>query len=459
MSERTVIRCLLMINLFLGLFYLLAKPPWQGYDEPQHVEVVMLLKDGHSHPIFNRSGWWNVADSHRYALEKEIIESMLSYRFWTIHNLVPPSQDMSFKAIFKGANEYHQPPLYYVICAALCRFLPTDSPLAVMYFCRFLSLLMVLLSLWLFVRWLPLVFPNSPDKRLTALAILTLAPMHANLAASVNNDALIHLVGMALLGLLFHIRSQKKLSISSLAGLTVVATIGMLTKATFSVGLVLILILLYQLLLRDSPGGHYLKIAVKTGIVFVLSVATFLFHFSDKFNVYQLLRLPLRVLESLHFSAAPALFSPRCFWGFAQYFYKSAVGVFVYGHEYLAIGWYGLFALVLAVACYGWFTGCRSHSESPVRRDIYQLIAASLLLITLQTYIKYFVNGAYFGDAHFRYSAMVYSAWACLGAAGLCRVMGTFLSDRTSTVKIVLAVGVIFHSIVIMWYFLPLYYL
>jgi 4-amino-4-deoxy-L-arabinose transferase-like glycosyltransferase len=161
----------------------------------------------------------------------------LRYVEYVAHHHALPVQTHRFEepGAFERADfEFHQPPLYYLLGAALSRLVgPTHALLA----CRLLSVLCglgTLILTWLVLRASPL--PRTVT--LPALMFASLWLTHAYFCALVSNDALSWLLSSWILWLLFRSGPTGPASQPSwyrAAALAVVLGAGLLTKTTMLV--------------------------------------------------------------------------------------------------------------------------------------------------------------------------------------------------------------------------------
>lgn len=138
--------------------------------------------------------------------------------------------------VFRGAAppapgyEFHQPPLYYLLCAPGWRLLGAGVQ---NYSCRAVSMLCGLGAIWVIWSAAQLLFPHKP--RVWALAALfaALFPLHQAVGAGANNDSLAGLLAAALFFLMA--RMSRGLSRRDAWGFGLVAGLAILTKSTLLV--------------------------------------------------------------------------------------------------------------------------------------------------------------------------------------------------------------------------------
>ena len=151
--------------------------------------------------------------------------------FLYVERLAQTHQLPVFEA--KSANEpgyeFHQPPLYYAVCAL---FWNAAGAGAQNYLCRVVSMICGALTLLLLWRAARLIFPSRPRIAILATGFAALWPLHIGVSASAGNDAMAGLVCAAIfldIARLFFAASTRArdfLILGALCGL------GILTKTT-----------------------------------------------------------------------------------------------------------------------------------------------------------------------------------------------------------------------------------
>lgn len=151
--------------------------------------------------------------------------------FLYVERLAQTHQLPVFEA--KSANEpgyeFHQPPLYYAVCAL---FWNVAGAGAQNYLCRVVSMICGALTLLFLWRTARLLFPFSPRVAILATGFAALWPLHIGVSASAGNDAMAGLIcaaiffGIARLFTAASTRARDFLLLGALCGL------GILTKTT-----------------------------------------------------------------------------------------------------------------------------------------------------------------------------------------------------------------------------------
>jgi len=160
------LKFILIAYLVIGVLYALKTPPWQAPDEPAHYNYIKYLAENYRLPVLQMGDY-----PHEY------LEEIKARQF-------PP--EMSIEPL---RYEFHQPPLYYILAAALYkvsagRLLPL----------RLLSVLLGCCLLWVAYHVVKEIFPDDEALALGTTAFVAFVPMHVAMAVVVNNDTLAELI-------------------------------------------------------------------------------------------------------------------------------------------------------------------------------------------------------------------------------------------------------------------------
>ena len=175
---RWLLPLVLVLGLVHGLVYLSVFPPWQHYDEPSHLEYVLLIA---------RRGRLPKSGEYDLAVRQEIASSMQEAGFWK--GQTSPSID--FWSQFPpsiGVDELVHPPLYYALLALAELPFAHQGVETQLYVARFCSLGLYLVVL---VSAYGLVAEAFPRRRWLPGAVacfLALLPPFTDRMTSVNND-------------------------------------------------------------------------------------------------------------------------------------------------------------------------------------------------------------------------------------------------------------------------------
>lgn len=162
---------IIVVYLALATLFAVLTPDWQAPDEPAHYNYIHQLAASGQFPTMEM-GDYNEA----------YLEQLTSEQFPDTLPVGPLTY------------EDHQPPLYYLLGAAV--FSATHGDLTAL---RLLSVTLGALSVLCAAAIMRLILPLRPELALGAAAFTAFLPMHLAMAASVNNDALAELLLAALL--------------------------------------------------------------------------------------------------------------------------------------------------------------------------------------------------------------------------------------------------------------------
>ena len=171
-------------------------PPWQGPDEPRHLEMVFLTTPLGPKPT--------PADLDP-ALEKAIIRSLRETHFsrWGWLDPRRPVDLATAQTLDdlwpEPAHMFQQPSLYYRLAAAW-RLLGPDELLPTLYWLRILSTFLGLLALLIVLVVARRLFPRAPAVAYLVAAFVGWQPMLGQMFAVVDNDSLVIFTGTAAYG-------------------------------------------------------------------------------------------------------------------------------------------------------------------------------------------------------------------------------------------------------------------
>jgi 4-amino-4-deoxy-L-arabinose transferase-like glycosyltransferase len=202
----------------LGVGYALGTPQWNNPDEPAHYNYIRHIATTGQLPIL-QMGDYNFAE----------LEQLKAARF-------PDS--MSIAGV---RYEYHQPPLYYLLGAAIYKAtesLPLSTQVLIL---RLFSVALGVALLLVAYATAREVFPGDQALALASVAFVAFVPMHTAMTAAINNDTLAELILALLVWLsLRRLRDADPLRrYVLLAGLLL--GLGLLTKVTVYMGAVVLL--------------------------------------------------------------------------------------------------------------------------------------------------------------------------------------------------------------------------
>lgn len=161
---RRALGLLVACYLFVGSFYASKLPAGKGPDETAHLRYIEHLAQHHSLPVFQSRN---------------------------------PGADY----------EFHQPPLYYLVCLP-SYLLAARDPAVAAQAVRFATLLLGLPLLYLTFALASLMACDRPWRALAATGVVAFLPMHIYLSASASNDVLTEVwFAAALLVMGHHLRA------------------------------------------------------------------------------------------------------------------------------------------------------------------------------------------------------------------------------------------------------------
>lgn len=165
---RRPIIALALVYLLIGALFAFNTPDWQAPDEPAHYNYIAQVAANGCCPVILQGDW-----------NRDYLTRLTSTRFHP--TLLPALASIQY--------EDHQPPLYYVLGAAVFRF-TNSSLIALRLYSVVLGLGVVLCAYGIGY----LMLPQRPWIALGAAALVAFLPQHVHILASVGNDALAELI-------------------------------------------------------------------------------------------------------------------------------------------------------------------------------------------------------------------------------------------------------------------------
>src|SRR5688572_11769246 len=256
--------------------YLSVLPPFEGWDEHQHLAYVVHLEQTGTIPVLDdavvprslRPLFLSAPHSLSGAEQLQEWGASSYARYWTTPRPADADRDASFSFRLYQAQ---QPPLAYALAAPVWRALKTTEPLEAIYAIRAINVLLVALSLLLFAGALtPLVPAFGP--RVAVLALVCLHPLFFQNLARVANDAVAVATGVAGISLLILADSRTLLSRGLLAAACIAASVW--SKQT-SLTLIPVLLMGVPVIgwAHRVPAGRLWRATVLTAVAFFLLVA------------------------------------------------------------------------------------------------------------------------------------------------------------------------------------------
>jgi hypothetical protein len=267
----------LLIAAFLarGPLYLSVLPPFEGWDEHQHLAYIAHLDQTGSIPVMDQSVVPRglrplmVSVPHSASGAEQLRDwGVLSYAdYWdapppTDAHLEPSSSSRLYQA--------QQPPLAYVLVMPIWRALKTPRPLEAISAIRATHVLLVAGALVLFAAALTRLVPRF-GPRVAVFALVCLHPLFFQNVARVANDALAVATGIAGFSLLVLADGRTLLTRGLLAAVCIGASIW--SKQT-SLTLIPALALGVPLIgwAHNLPAGRLWRATIVAGVAFLLLV-------------------------------------------------------------------------------------------------------------------------------------------------------------------------------------------
>jgi hypothetical protein len=200
----------LLIAAFLarGPLYLAVFPPFEGWDEYQHLGYIAYLEQTGTIPVAEPTTRLPLAIRplalampHPVSGVEQLREwGALSYvEYWNAP--VPPVATVGPVASSPRLYQAQHPPLAYALALPIWRALKTTHPLEAIYAIRMMNLLLVAAALVLFAWALRTLVPAFAP-RVAVFALVCLHPLFFQNVARVANDALAVATGVAGISLL-----------------------------------------------------------------------------------------------------------------------------------------------------------------------------------------------------------------------------------------------------------------
>ncbi|HIQ04508.1 MAG TPA: DUF2142 domain-containing protein [Anaerolineae bacterium] len=256
-----------LLILIHGLLWAWLVPLWQAPDEPGHYEYARLLAS-----LGRRPRSVDVSP----ALQREIILSLANHDFWRwLGELTPDPLPKTFAQATDpflsraGMQVTDEPPLYYLVPAMVCRWVP-DVDVQVRWLRAYSALLSAGVVVFVYLA-VTEVFPSAPELAVVAVAFVGFLPMFAFIGSSINNDSLVNLIAAA--GFWAIARGTRRgWNVWRVTGLLLLATLAPLAKKSglFLMPLAL-LALVWSPLARWSPRR---RVAMAAGLLGLLLAST-----------------------------------------------------------------------------------------------------------------------------------------------------------------------------------------
>ena len=224
--SKSLLALIVATYCILGLAYAAETPKWQVPDEPAHYNYILYLAENCRFPVLQMGDY-----PHQY------LEEIKAAKF-------PPHM-----SIAPLRYEFHQPPLYYLLAAALYKATGSLGFEGQFLILRLFSVLLGCLLLLAAYAIVKEIFPDEEFLALTTTCLIATVPMHIAMSAAINNDTLAEVIlalivwlcirslkagltqrQVLLLGLLLALALLTKTTIYAPAILSIVLALGMLAR-------------------------------------------------------------------------------------------------------------------------------------------------------------------------------------------------------------------------------------
>lgn len=258
--------------------YLSVFPPFEGWDEYQHLAYIAHLDETGTIPVFNEKSRVSLAlrplviamPHSRWGGEQVQEWGALSYAdYWNAP--VPTAGADREASSSPRLYQAQHPPLAYLLALPIWRALKTAHPLEAIYAIRTMNLLLVAAALVLFAAALERLVPAFAS-RVAVFALVCLHPLFFQNVARVANDALALSTGLAGISLLVLADGRTLLTRGLLAAGCIAASVW--SKQT-SLTLIPALVLGVPLIgwIHGASAGRLWRVTSIVGIAFLGLVA------------------------------------------------------------------------------------------------------------------------------------------------------------------------------------------
>lgn len=249
--------CMLLTIVFVvrGVFVMSVLPPFEGWDEYQHIARLAYRMDNGDapdiavrpdvpHRLFRNLRRY--PHSETSAPHTSRFGGRTYEEFWTSK---PPSTAPADEvSIFLYQSQ--QGPLYYRLATPIFRALDFDAhPLRTVTFLRFLNILFGALSIYIALRCIGAAMITGFDRYLLAI-LIALQPLYLLNCVRVANDALAVLLGTLFIAIMLRWKARRWIVVPVAGG--VILGLGVLAKATIAP---LVLLGVFVILLQRRNTG------------------------------------------------------------------------------------------------------------------------------------------------------------------------------------------------------------
>jgi 4-amino-4-deoxy-L-arabinose transferase-like glycosyltransferase len=233
--SKSLLALIVAIYCILGLAYAVETPKWQVPDEPAHYNYILYIGENYRFPALQMGDY-----------PQQYLEEIKAAKF-------PPHM-----SITPLRYEFHQPPLYYLLAAALYKATGSlgfeGQFLILRLFSVFLGCLLLLVAYAIVKE----IFPDEEFLALTTTGLIATVPMHIAMSAAINNDTLAELI-LALIVWLCIKSLKAGLTQRQVVLLGLLLALALLTKTTIYAPAVLSIILALGVRARVEGKRAFLR--------------------------------------------------------------------------------------------------------------------------------------------------------------------------------------------------------
>ncbi len=233
------LQAILLTGLTLGILYTFIVPPWWHYDEASHFEQAWLIANKYHLPA---------TDEYDAEARREIAESMIEYKWYSIRNMKLP--DLNNNPVYIGPSQNSGTRFYYIYSALPLQLVKNADMAAQSHAVRLGSVVLFmgfLIVCWKFMKEL---VPIGHPLQWMVPAFAALLPGLLDTMTAINDD--VGAVFVFSLFLLYSVRIIRKgFSLSNLAGLSFALLLCYLTKNTTWFAFVLTPLVFLQSIFRQ----------------------------------------------------------------------------------------------------------------------------------------------------------------------------------------------------------------
>ena len=221
-----------LLVLVRGVFLLCVLPPFEGWDEYQHIAYIVYLRENRELPAYGKS---TVPPSMAGMLRRYPHASLDNQQTWrwgtkTYDTFWDQTQNETVNSQPQTPlYEAQQGPLYYVVALPFWIIFSRLGELAPIYALRLINVLFLAAAVFIFLQTLAKSIPNLRHRLIIALLVATY-PLYLITAARVSNCSLSILFGALTLYYLISAIRKRPLRYFTLA--TCCLGLGILAKAT-----------------------------------------------------------------------------------------------------------------------------------------------------------------------------------------------------------------------------------